>query len=51
LNHTEKLNIEILRTTTLLEIIHSFEMEKERGQKLLQLFSSAKPAVVAEKIV
>lgn len=45
INHAEKLNIKILRTTMLLEIIRLLETEKDRGSKLLQLFSSAKPVV------
>jgi hypothetical protein len=44
-SHAEKLNIKILRTTTLLEIIQSFEGQKDRGQKLIQLCSVAKPMV------
>ena len=43
--HAEKLNIKILRTTALLEIIRKFESEKDRGQKLIQLCSHAKPMV------
>lgn len=43
--HAEKLNIKILRTTTFLEIIRKFESERDRGQKLIQLCSHAKPMV------
>lgn len=44
-DHAEKLNIKILRTTTLIEIIRSFETEKERGEKFIQLCTIAKPIV------
>jgi hypothetical protein len=44
-DHAEKLNIKILRTTTLIEIIRLVEMEKERGRKVLHLCSTAKPMV------
>jgi hypothetical protein len=44
-DHAEKLNIKILRTTTLIEIIRSFETEKERGEKFIQLCTIAKAIV------
>ncbi len=43
--HAEKLNIKILRTTTLVEIVRAFEVKKDRGQKLLELFTGAHPMV------
>jgi hypothetical protein len=45
-NHAEKLNIKILRTTTFLEIVRRLESETDRGQKLIQLCLHAKPMVV-----
>jgi hypothetical protein len=45
MGHAEKLNIKILRTTTLLEIVRTLEAEKDRGQKLIQLCMNAKPVV------
>jgi hypothetical protein len=44
-NHAEKLNIKILRTTTLFEIARMLEAESDRGQKLIQFCSNAKPMV------
>jgi hypothetical protein len=44
-SHAEKLNIKILRTTTLLEIIRALEGETDRGPKFLQLCAKAKPMV------
>ena len=44
-SHAEKLNIKILRTTTLLEIVRGSEAENDRGAKLVQLCSTAKPMV------
>lgn len=43
--HAGKLNIKILRTTTLLEIVRTLETEKDRGAKLIQLCLNAKPMV------
>jgi hypothetical protein len=45
LGHAEKLNIKILRTTTLFEIIRALEDEKDRGGKLIQLCLDGKPMV------
>ena len=44
-SHAEKLNIRILRTTTLIEIIRTLENEKTRGEKFLQLCLTATPMV------
>lgn len=49
ISHAEKLNIKILRTTTLLEIVQAFEFEKNRSTKFLQLLSAAKPMVELPK--
>jgi len=47
IKHAEKLNIKILRTTTLLEIIRLLENKSkgQPGQALLQLLADAKPLV------
>ncbi len=45
LGHADKLNIRILRTTTLLEIVVALETERDRGSKLLQLCASGTPLV------
>lgn len=51
IGHAEKLNIKILRTTTLLEIIRVLEAETDRGQKFLQLCANAKPMVQLPNVV
>jgi hypothetical protein len=43
--HAEKLNIKILRTIRLLEIVRALEPEKDRGARLIRLCSMAKPMV------
>ena len=45
LSHAAKLNIRILRTTTLLKIVLDLEDENDRGPKLLNLCASGTPLV------
>lgn len=45
IRHAQKLNIKILRTTALLEIIRAFEGDIDRGDRLIDLCLNGKPMV------